>query len=221
MTNKKKIRNWIIVLVIIFTLSPMIFYSFWWTTAWLSYGNPQWMVKIENNYRKLSSEALIRKLRSYNNPYHPACFSPYPSTALNILVERKEKRAIPSILGFLHSWDKSRRQTAIWALGVIGDKRAIEPLMKIARKGNKDPDFRVALVALSDMKYDGAFPYIAEIAKREYPKNCGAINLLKEFGKPESIPLLLKIKSTIKDDSPNAKFYKSSIDDAIKHIKSL
>lgn len=219
--DRKKVKNCIILLIIIYALSPMLYYSFWWTTAWLSGTNPQWQDKIKDGYNKLSSEVLITKIKSYNNPYHPGSFAPHSSIALNILVERKEKKAVPTILKFINFWEKGRRQTAIWALGIIGDPRAIEPLMKIVKKSEKHLDYRTALSALSHMKYEGAFSYIAEIAKKPYPKNCGAISLLKEFGKPESITLLQEIKGTIKDGTPHAKLYKSSIDDAIKHIESL
>ncbi|MBU0633514.1 MAG: hypothetical protein KKA52_00445, partial [Candidatus Omnitrophica bacterium] len=211
----------IIILIIIVILSPLIFYSFWWATAWLSSGSPSWMAKMKDDYRNLPSKALIKKLDSYNNFYNPACFGPQSSIALDILVERKEKEAVPTILKFLNSWNKGRRQTAIWVLGVIGDNEAVTPLMSIVRKGDKHPDFRTALVALTDMSYDGVFSFVVEIAKKEYPKNCAAINLLKKFDKPESIALLSEIKSTIKDGSPNAKFYKVLVDDAIAHLKSL
>lgn len=222
MINKKKIKKWIIILGIGLILWPIMFCSFWWTLAWLSLGSPDWLVKIENNYRKLPSKVLIRKFKnSYDNPYHPGFFAPHSSIALDVLVERREKEAVSTILKFLHSWSEVRRQTAIRSLATINDARAIEPLMNILKKGEKHPDYDVALSALADMKYEGAFPYVIEIANKDYPDNCEAITLLEEYEKPESISLLLEIKSKIQDGTPNARFYKNVIDDAIKHIESL
>jgi hypothetical protein len=220
MVNIKKIRNWAIALIIIFVLSPVVSYSFWWTTAWLSGGSPKWQAEIEDNYKKLSSKVLIKKLRSYNNLYDPACFGPYSYIALHILVERREKEAVPVVLKFLNSWDKGRRQTAIWALGVIGDDRAINPLMNIVKQGEKHPDYVAALSALSKMKYEGAFKYVIERSRKEDAYRNGSVSMLGDFSKPECIPLLLDMKSRIKDSDPSPKLGRSFIDDAIKHIES-
>ena len=209
--NRKKIIRLLILLATIWILFQAACYGYWWLRAW---EGPDLYAEMKDRVRALPSEQVIKKLHSFQ------ISSPYPFIALQILVERKEKKIVPILLKQLKSWNRHDRHNAIWALGIIGDERAIGPLMAIIRKGEEDPDYRSALLALSEMKYEGAFPYVIKIAKKEYPKNCGAINLLKEFGEPKCIPLLLEIKNTIKDGTPNARFYQSSIDDAIEEIKS-
>jgi len=206
--NIKRYIQIITILALVWILYQAGCYGYWWLRAW----EGDYYSKLVDNVKKLPSEQVIRKLHSFD------ITSPYPQIAIQILTERKEKKALLDLLKLSKSWNRHIRRDAIWALGLINDPRAIEPLMNIVRKGDKYTDFRTALIALSDMKYDGVFPYIVEIANKEYPKNCAAISLLKEFGKPESISLLLKIKGTIKDGTPNAQFYKSSINDAIKEI---
>ncbi len=208
----KQFKKLLIRLLSIWLLYQAICLGYWYARAW---GGDSQSEKMKNLIRKLPSEAVIKKL------YSTQLSNPYPSIALRVLAERKEKKAVPVLLKWLKSWDTSKRRDAIWALGIIGDERAIEPLMDIIRKGEKHPNYNIVLLALSEMKYDGIFPYLEKIAKEPYPKCTAVITDLKEFGKPECIPLLLEIKSKINNNAPLAKFDKSRIDDAIKHIEYL
>ncbi|MDP8258929.1 MAG: HEAT repeat domain-containing protein [Candidatus Aadella gelida] len=206
----KKTKKILLLLCGCIFLYYAISFGYWYLLAWS--GPKPYYAKI-NRIKNMSTKDVTKLLHNFDP------LSPYPGLAVKVLAERGDKEAVPALIKLLSSWNKYIRRDAIWALGIIGDNRAVEPLMNIVKKGEKHPDFRPALVALSDMKYDGVFSYIVEIAKKEYPENCGAIGLLKEFNKPESIPLLLEIKSTIKDGIPNAKFYKSSIDDAVEYLE--
>jgi len=53
--------------------------------------------------------------------------------ATRIAGERKEKRAVPSLLKLLKSEDRDTRDRAIGALAEIGDPRAVRPLTEVAR----------------------------------------------------------------------------------------
>jgi len=217
--NKKQLKKWIIIITTIAVLYPIPLYLFWYLMAMGS--GPELTAKIKDQYMSLPSRVLINKIKGYGNPYNPLCCSPYPFPALRVLMERKEKEAVPILINFLKSRINYKRRDAIWALGVIGDERAIRPLMEIVKKGEKCHNYSDALMALSRMKYEGAFPYIVKLAKSKDACANGSIAMLKEFGKPECIPLLLEIKNEISDAAPLAKFDKSRIDDAIKHIESL
>jgi len=187
----------------------------------MAYGiSPQVTGEIRNDFRQLPSKDLISKIKGFCNPYSLGYFSPYPMAAMDILVERREKEAVPTLLRMLKRYNKNKRRTAIWALGVINDPRAIEPLMNIVKQGERHPNYINALMALSEMKYEGAFPYVVKRAKEHDAYRNGSVGLLKEFGKPECIPILIGIKNRIKNSDPLAKFGKSRIDDAIKEIEA-
>jgi hypothetical protein len=53
--------------------------------------------------------------------------------ATRIAGERREKRAVPSLLKLLKSEDRDTRDRAIGALSAIGDVRAVRPLTEVAR----------------------------------------------------------------------------------------
>ena len=216
--TKKYVIICLIIIIIIGVTYPFWIYAFWTMIA--PFSDPDWISEIREDYGKLSSDELIDKIKGFCNPYSLSYSSPYPMAALEVLVDRHENKAVPILLKFLDCKSRARRQAAIWALGIIGDKRAVGPLMQIIRKGEKHPDYRVTLRALSEMKYEGAFPYVEQIAKKPYPESSGAITYLKEFEKPEGIPLLQAIKSQIKDTDPLARFDRNRIDDAIEHIRS-
>jgi HEAT repeat protein len=187
---------------------------YWYIMAW-SMGAPENYSKVVDTFRALPSEEVIIKL------YTIDMSSPYPQMAIKVLAERKEKKAVPELIKLTKSRNKHISRDAIWALGLINDERAIEPLMDIIRNGKNNENYGWALLSLSKMKYEGVFPLIVEIAKSNYPANTEAITLLEEFGKPETIPLLVQIKNTIKGNSFADRLDKTSVDNAIKHIESL
>ncbi|MGB2630177.1 MAG: HEAT repeat domain-containing protein [Candidatus Omnitrophota bacterium] len=201
----------VLALVIVLILYEAGCYGYWWLRAW---EGPDSVSKLEVDLRKEPSEILIKRL------YNIDIFSPYPQMAMQILAERKEKKAVPELIKFTKSWNRYYRRTAIWSLGIINDPRAIRPLMEIVSKGESHSNYKDALMALSRMKYEGAFPYVKELAEREDATANGSIAMLREFAKPECIPLLENMRKKIKKNTPLAKFDKSRIDDAIKYIAS-
>ncbi|MBU0633517.1 MAG: HEAT repeat domain-containing protein [Candidatus Omnitrophica bacterium] len=147
--------------------------------------------------------------------------SPYPSIAINILGKRKEKKVTPILIKILNSNREDLKKDIFLALSNINDPRAIEPLMGIVRQGENHRYYLDALMTLATMKYEGALEYVLERAKRADAYENGSIGMLKDFGKPEYIPLLIEIKNKIPDDYYFAKFDRGRIDDAIAHLKSL
>lgn len=186
-------------------------YLYWYQMAWSA---PDQAYIIDDKMRTLPSKEVVKKLHSFD------IFSPYPQTAIKVLAERKEKQAVPELIKLTKSWNKHIRRDAIWALGLINDKRAIAPLMKIVKEDEKKEEYGWALLSLAKMQYEGAFSYVVKLAKADDALANGSIALLREFGRPECIPLLLGIKNKIKDTDPLSKFDKSQIDDAIKYIES-
>jgi len=228
--SKRKITKWLLAGVGAYAAFLILCHLYWLLAAFGS--SPEMVSDIENRFRKLPSKVLISKLRGYDNPLHIDYLSPYPYSALYVLVERKEKAATPEIIKFLTSWDKNRRQEAMRALGKINDPRAIEPLMRIVNKSKIDPstydynksgspDYVGALTALSLMKYEKIYlttVSIAALKKENDPydfRSCG-IDMLEYFEKPESIPILEKISR----EDPEA-YIRDKAKKAIEHIKSL
>ena len=189
----KKNTMFIIILIIVMAvpLYSLVSRSVWWILAFGS--SPQIVEDMKSSLNKLPSDVLISKLASYNRPYSFFYRSPYPYLSLRILIDRKEQSAVPVLISFLKMQNKDRRQTAIWALGVFNDERAVEPLMEIVKKGEENPDYDTALMALARMKYQDAFPYVLKIAKKDFPKNCAAANLLQAYGNTDCVPILLEI----------------------------
>jgi len=187
-------------------------YAYWLLRA---ISTPSHHSKMVDSVKILPSQKVIKKL--YSLDY----FSPYPQIAIQILAERREKEAVPGLIKLLKSRNGHIRRDAILALGLINDKRAIEPLMQIVKQGEKHSEYRWAMISLSRMRHEEVFHIVVDIANKPYPKNCAAIGMLKDYGKEESINLLLKIKDTIKEGSPNYRSYKASINDAITAIRDL
>jgi len=216
---KKRIVISIICVAAIAIVYPLIGFTYW---SVLAIGaSPKIASDIRTNLEKLPSSQLIRKAQNFCNPYSFFYYSPYQLISIEILVDRREKEAIPMFISFLKCKDINRKKTAIWALGAFKDARAIEHLMDIIKDGEKNPNYVNALMALSDMQYEGAFPYVVERAKKGDAYRNGSIGMLKAFGKSECIPILLDIKNRIKDTDPMAKYGRSRVDDAIAHIKAL
>lgn len=210
---KRTFLKWFIIAIIMIALYPMGCYLYWSILAFGS--SPQIVSQMEDSLKKLPSSVLIKKLNSID------FFSPYPTFAMNILAERKDKDATPALIKLLKSHNKAKRNMATWALSQINDERASEPLMNIVREGEMHPDYHEALLALSVMKYGSAFPYVLKEANKPDAYRNGSVAMLEAFGKPECVPILIDIKNRIKDSDPMPKFGRSLTDDAIKHIESL
>jgi HEAT repeat protein len=190
--------------------------AIYWSIVGLSYSPDNYMEKVDE-FRALPTEELLKEL----TPFFIA--SPHRFMAIKAVNERKEKQAVPILIKQSRSWNNQIRIDAIWSLGVIGDSRAIEPLMKIVREGEKHPNYVNALSALSKMRYDGAYKYVVERAKKPDAYRNGSVGMLKEFGRPESIPLLVEIKKNVPSDVEGfgRTFSISQINDAIEYLESL
>ncbi|MFA5146201.1 MAG: HEAT repeat domain-containing protein [Candidatus Omnitrophota bacterium] len=204
--KKDKIGNVLIILICLATAYYGVFYVFHFVMA---IGNsPQIQDKTKNDLTKLSSETLIAMLNiRYIDPFYD------PYLILNILAERKEKKAVPAILKLLNSKKSFYRQEAMYALAKIKDDRAIEPLTKIVNRKQKDRDYLLALDTLSKMHYDGAYPLILEM------KNNGMhysyiIDMIKNYpDRPETLPTLIEISKSTREN-----YVRDKANEAIEYI---
>jgi hypothetical protein len=187
-------------------------YAWWYLMAWSGSAPYDNMVE---RVEGMPTEKVVEKLHSFD------LFSPYPWIATKILAERRDVNAVPALIDVLKSWSQYKRRNAIWALSLINDPRATEPLMKIVLKGERHPNYLDALSALSKMKYEDAYKYVLERAHRENAYLNGSVGMLAHYGKPESIQLLIEMKSRIKDSDPLAKMGRKDIDNAIENIEGL
>jgi len=209
---KKIIIRCIVVIICTWCIYQGACYIHWFLMAWSGPGPRD---KIVAALEEMPTQQVIKKLHSVD------IFSPYPQTAISVLADRKDKSAVPSLIRLLKVWNPHIRRDAIWALGVIDDSRAIEPLMDIVKSGEKNSDYVNALSALSKMRYEGAYNYVVERAKEPDAYRNGSVEMLKNYGKPESIALLLEIKNNIKDSDPMAKAGRIEIDKVISYIEAL
>ncbi|MBN2453703.1 MAG: HEAT repeat domain-containing protein [Candidatus Omnitrophica bacterium] len=177
--------------------------------------DPMASLKIEKEFRKLSSDVLIRKL----HPIHP--FSATPLYAIEILAERQDTKAVPDLVKSINSWNPDRRYQAIRALGLIGDKRAVEPLLKIVNDGELKGKkyYRSALLSLCQIGYEPMRPVVLERLKRPDGARNGSAKMMEYIGKKDNIPLLEGMLSKISGDDVNARLDRGSIKRAIEAIK--
>lgn len=195
---------------------------YWYIMAW-SMGSPENYSKVVDTFRALPSETVIKKLHTIDMS------SPYPQMAIKVLVERREKKAVPELIKLTKSWNEHIRRDAIWALGLINDSRAVKPLMEIVNRTRIDSisydkkyppyEYFEALTALSRMKYEGVYSYAVKFASSENSSRFfkgQAITMFKYFEKQESIPLLKKIAAENKEWT----LHDGALD-AIKHIELL
>lgn len=223
MNKKYKVLLIIICLgAITIAVYPLLLRGVWSVLAIGS--SPKIAGDIHKNYQQYSSEKLIAMVKEFKNPYSIYYDSPYPYTALEVLTERRESKAVPALISLLEIRDKNRRKAIIRALGLIGDPIAIEPLLKIVNSNLIDyrynspdtPDNIEAMLALARMKYDGIYELAVEIASRQDDPNdfrSYGIRMLEYFGKPESIPALERIAT-----SDSKSYIRDKAKAAIEHI---
>ena len=120
----------------------------------------------------------------------------YSGTAISILVERGEKRAVPIFLKQIKSKDDQTRLSAFIALSELKDPRAIEPLMAVVKQGEGHEDYLDALEALSALHYDLIYPQVLELVKSN-SENAYVVDMLFNFSdKPDILPALKNIAET-------------------------
>lgn len=158
--------------------------------------------QIEASHRGLGSDILLKKLDS------PIIYDPYKFIAVSVLCERKDPKIVPYLIRELKSWSRDRRRAAMLELGKIGDERAIEALVKIAKSKpinyslSEDiivPDNIRALEALSKLKYPPAYNYAIEMANSNRYRANGVL-MLEYLEDTKAIPLLKKIAQDDPED---------------------
>ncbi len=213
--KNKKIYIWIIIFLASIILLPGFSFLYWTLTVSFE---PLASVRIHNEFEKLPSDVLIKKLQLYN--IDPA--SPYPQIAMEVLASRKEKVVVPYLIKLLKSWHPDRRYQAIRALGLIGDERAVEPLLKIVNKGEskENRSYRSALLSLCQIGYGPVRPIILERLKRPDGARNGSAKMMEYIGKKEDITLLEEKYNAIREDNDAVEsIEKGSIKKAIEAIK--
>jgi HEAT repeat protein len=81
--------------------------------------------------------------------------------------------------------EETVRNQAARQLGILGDKRAIEPLLECLRKNHS----RGAAEALASFREERAIPYIIEMLEDDYAREA-ASNALLKFDKEAVLPLI-------------------------------
>lgn len=212
MLKGKKLTIAVVAVLLLIILYPGLCYVYWGVRAFF---DPLGAVRIQDEYRRLSSEVLIKKLHSIDP------VSLYPTVAMEVLAERKEKKAVPELIKFTKSWNPDRRYQSIRALGLIGDPRAVEPLLEIVRedeiKGNRY--YRSALLSLCQIGYEPIRPIILEQLKQPDGTSNGATTMMEYVGKKEDISLLEKMLDEINGDDISSRLDRKGIKKAIEAIK--
>ena len=212
MNKKRKIIIGLIIIPLLILISYAGSWLFWSLNSWQGL---DYYARIKDNLRELDSEALIRKVNSFD------FFSPYPGYAIEILAERKEKKAVPKFMIILSSKRNHLKREVVWALGQIRDLRAIAPLMDIIQKGEGNAFYFDALEALSNMHYEPVFPILLELAKRK-DRVFGIVGMLRDFGNPEVLPILRRFRAEVpKDNSIISRLDLKTINEAIAHLESI
>lgn len=204
--NRLKVGKTIGILIGIIVLCYVICFIFHFVTA---IGNSsQIQDKWKNDLSKYSSDSLIMMLNiRYIDPFYD------PYLILNILAERKEKKAVPVMLKLLNSKKSFYRQEAMYALAKIKDERSIEPLMKIVNRKQTDRDYLLALDTLSKMHYEGAYPIILKM-KDEGKHNSYVIDMIKNYpDRPETLPILIEISKNAREN-----YIRDKANEAIEYI---
>lgn len=211
--RKRKIFVFLICFLGFVVLLPGFSLMYWTLTTMIE---PLASRRIYLEFEKLPSDVLIKKLKLHN--IDPA--SPYPQTAMEILAQRKEKSVVPYLIKLMKSWHPDRRYQSMRALGSIGDRRAIEPLLGIVNRGEKTENYREALSSLCQIGYEPAHAIVLEMLKRPDGARNGSAKMMEYIGKREDIPLLeAKYSSIHEKNEAVERIEKGSIRRAIDAIK--
>ena len=208
----KKILIGLLVVVLLAALFPVASYIYWLGRAYL---DPMGALRIQEQFEKLPSEELLRKLHSIDP------ISPYPSIAIDVLTKRKEPMAVPVFIELTKSRNKMLRSHVIRSLCEIGDKRAIPRLLEIVEAGEIKPpsDSHDALYSLCLLGYEPVRPYVLKMLRSPDALNNGSLTMLRNIGKKEDIPTLGEMLNKVSPNDINARSHKGDIRAAIKAIE--
>lgn len=210
--KKKNIFIFVVCFLGFIILLPGFSFLYWTLTTMVE---PLASIRIQHEFEKLPSDALIKKLKLHN--IDPA--SPYPQIAMEVLAQRKEKAVVPYLIKLMKSWHPDRRYQSMRALGSIGDRRAIEPLLEIVNRGEKTENYREALSSLCQIGYEPAHTIVLEMLKRPDGARNGSAKMMEYIGKKDDIPLLKEMLNKISGDDVNARLDRGGISRAIEAIK--
>ena len=152
---------------------------------------------LPQEYAKKSSDWLLKEMDSLN--WRRA------DVAYSVLVDRKEKRAIPKIIENMKK-DPGNASMYVQALAEIGDPNAIPSIVEVMNKqGDKTPKNKIyweSVVALAGLKYQDIWPVLVGLSESN---NAGdmrvAVDGMKAFGGREAIPYLKNIKDKLEKGS--------------------
>lgn len=175
----------VLLIFLIWFLNSMIFQNAYWMTV--GFLNPYLSEGLEKKWKEKSSDFLLAKMHSKNFLY--------PGVAADILIARKDKSMVPKYLLLLNSKNTALRGTIINALGEIGDKRTIKPLVELViNKGPDSANYFNGLLALAKMKYTPIFENIKKLAlSADRNDRSYAIDMLEAFDDEKSMELLANI----------------------------
>lgn len=171
----------------------------------LGFLDPHREQRITENYQNKSSYYLLYKLIK--------CEYIYSNIAADILIERKDEKAIPIFLLYSKSPFWIHKEFGIKSLVKMGDRRAIVPLLNIVKKGPEYKNYLESLDLLSQLQYEPIFPLIVKLldsCHKEY-----AIEMVANFNKASSLNYLEKIA-----ENDNDKYIREDARKAIDKIKS-
>ena len=214
MSKKQSLALFISIFVFILVTAVVLF------IGRLSRGflDPMHSLRVLREYEAMDNDALIKKVKGVHLEAD--------ETAIGILADRRDVRLLDVLLDFLTSRFKRRREIALRELSKYNDLRIIGPVMNIVRNkkqnGVIDGEYFSALLLLSKMKHEEAWPYVVELAQKGAPISNGSPNMLKCFEKPEGIPLLKAMEKKIIKSSPVAeRVQRSIVEKAIQHLETI
>jgi len=205
-----------LVLILLFTISaikvsfsilPSIQNAYF---IWKAYVDLDVQDKIIDDWKTKPTEFLLKMLKSKVHMYS--------SSAYKILLDKKEKKAMPVFLELTQSKDDQTKTSAYVALARLGNNDIKELFMGKITQKELHKDYVDILRALSIMRHEPALPYIIKLAQSKegdplYEDRSYAINMIERYGKKELLPILEKIAL----DDPN-KHIRWKAEDSIKKM---
>lgn len=144
-------------------------------------------------YENKSNDWLLNEMNSYN--YMRA------HIAYGILVDRKEKRAVPIIIEKMKR-EKANEPMYLQALASIGDREAIPAIVEVMNsqedKSGNNEVYREAVIALSKLKYEPIWDSLVELAQSKRASDMSlAIYAMRDYGNKSAIEYLREIEARL------------------------